>query len=226
MTIKTKHLFIYLILFSFFIGLSTPIYGNAAANKLGDVDGDGHISSSDARLALRKSVGLENYVEGSAQYVASDVDFDGQISAADARIILRVSVGLETLPDSNDDKPKEPTIGMTSNEVLQSTWGTPQKINTTITANGKREQWVYPGYCYIYLTNNIVTEIQIHDVENNTNDEEKQPIINESLKEPEIGMTADEVLQSTWGEPLKINRTITAYAVREQRFIHHIIIFI
>ena len=31
-----------------------------------------------------------------------------------------------------------------------------------------------------------------------------------------IGMTSDEVLKSKWGEPRKINRTTTAYGVREQ----------
>ena len=61
----------------------------------GDVDGDGKISSADARLALRRSVKLENYPEGSAQYLACDADGDGKVSSADARLILRASVGLE-----------------------------------------------------------------------------------------------------------------------------------
>lgn len=63
--------------------------------KLGDVDGDGSISAADARLALRKSVDLETYEEGSPEFLACDVDFDGNVSAADARLILRASVGLE-----------------------------------------------------------------------------------------------------------------------------------
>ena len=61
----------------------------------GDVDGDGKLSAADARLALRRSVGLEAYQEGSAEYLACDVDRDGTVSAADARLILRASVGLE-----------------------------------------------------------------------------------------------------------------------------------
>ena len=48
-----------------------------------------------ARLALRRSVSLENYPEGSAQYLACDVDGDNTVSSADARLILRASVGLE-----------------------------------------------------------------------------------------------------------------------------------
>ena len=61
----------------------------------GDVDEDGKITSADARLALRRSVKLETYPEGSAQHLACDVDRDGSVTASDARLILRGSVGLE-----------------------------------------------------------------------------------------------------------------------------------
>lgn len=61
----------------------------------GDVDEDGKITTADARLALRRSVNLEDYKEGSPKFLACDVDFDGKVTAADARLILRASVGLE-----------------------------------------------------------------------------------------------------------------------------------
>ena len=61
----------------------------------GDVDQDGEISSADARLALRRSVSLENYPDGSVQFLACDVDLDGSVTSGDARLILRASVGLE-----------------------------------------------------------------------------------------------------------------------------------
>ncbi len=62
----------------------------------GDADGDGGITASDARLALRASVKLENYAEASAQYKASNVDSE-KLTASDARLILRASVNLEKL---------------------------------------------------------------------------------------------------------------------------------
>lgn len=62
---------------------------------LGDVDGDSAVSSSDARLALRRSVGLENYKENSPCYKAACVLGNEKLSAADARLILRASVNLE-----------------------------------------------------------------------------------------------------------------------------------
>ncbi|MBQ6421414.1 MAG: dockerin type I repeat-containing protein [Clostridia bacterium] len=67
------------------------------AVKPGDVDGDGEVSAMDARYALRRSVDLEDYSEGSPAFLACDVDGDGIVTATDARLILRASVGLEDL---------------------------------------------------------------------------------------------------------------------------------
>lgn len=54
----------------------------------------------------------------------------------------------------------EPSIGMTADEVRESTWGEPIKINKTTTEYGVDEQWVYDDYKYIYLEDGIVTAIQ------------------------------------------------------------------
>ena len=66
-----------------------------ASFLLGDVNGDGKLTAADARLALRRSVSLETYVEGSPEFLACDVNRDGKVTAADARSILRASVGLK-----------------------------------------------------------------------------------------------------------------------------------
>lgn len=58
------------------------------------------------------------------------------------------------------NQPKEPIVGMTADEVRNSTWGNPSHINKTITVNGTSEQWVYGGNRYIYLDNGVVTSIQ------------------------------------------------------------------
>ena len=63
----------------------------------GDADGDGAITSSDARSLLRYSVGLD--AADAAQKLAADVDSDGRISSSDARLALRASVGLEKPAD-------------------------------------------------------------------------------------------------------------------------------
>lgn len=59
----------------------------------GDADDDGKLTSADARLVLRLSVGLEQR-ERFTLY-ACDYDEDGKTTSADARQILRSSVGLK-----------------------------------------------------------------------------------------------------------------------------------
>lgn len=59
----------------------------------GDIDGDGSVTSADARLAMRAAVGLETL--DAEQISAGDMDDDGKITSADAREIMRRSVGLE-----------------------------------------------------------------------------------------------------------------------------------
>ncbi|MCM3719181.1 DUF2845 domain-containing protein [Fictibacillus phosphorivorans] len=53
-----------------------------------------------------------------------------------------------------------PTIGMTTDEVLNSQWGEPEDINKTITAYGTDEQWVYPNFKYLYFEDGILVTIQ------------------------------------------------------------------
>ena len=50
-------------------------------------------------------------------------------------------------------------IGMTK-EMCEVSWGKPEKINETITAEKKSEQWVYPDNHFLYFNNYILTAIQ------------------------------------------------------------------
>lgn len=61
--------------------------------------------------------------------------------------------------ESFPEPAKEPSVGMTAQEVLDSTWGKPEKINKSTYAWGVTEQWCYSGYRYIYLEDGIVTSI-------------------------------------------------------------------
>lgn len=51
-------------------------------------------------------------------------------------------------------------IGMTQEEVLQSSWGKPKDINKTITKYSTNEQWVYSNYNYLYFEDGILVTIQ------------------------------------------------------------------
>lgn len=50
-------------------------------------------------------------------------------------------------------------IGMTEAMLLDS-WGTPEEINRTVTANLTRKQYVYPSYQYVYVENGKVVAWQ------------------------------------------------------------------
>ncbi|MBQ7637285.1 MAG: dockerin type I repeat-containing protein [Clostridia bacterium] len=96
-----KKLFISVILAALTIAL---FVFTASANAIGDVDNDKSVTASDARLALRAAVKLENFAAGSAEFLASDVDFDNSITSSDARLILRAAVKLETLKEKPADQ--------------------------------------------------------------------------------------------------------------------------
>jgi hypothetical protein len=52
---------------------------------------------------------------------------------------------------------------MTAQEVKDGTsWGPPNHVNRTITANGISEQWVYGGG-YLYFSNGILTAMQTNN---------------------------------------------------------------
>ena len=85
----------------------------AAAETMGDIDGDGKVDSYDSLVVLRHSVGLEHLSD--AQKKLADIDKDNSINSADALYILRMSVGLD--PFSNAvpklSPEKEKSIGKT-----------------------------------------------------------------------------------------------------------------
>lgn len=52
------------------------------------------------------------------------------------------------------------TLGMTKQQVLDSSWGEPKDINTSIGSWGTHEQWVYGNGNYLYFENGRLTSIQ------------------------------------------------------------------
>lgn len=66
---------------------------SASAVLLGDVNGDGRLTASDARQILRFSAGLSAFSQ--EQIALSDMNGDGKVNAGDARKVLRISASLE-----------------------------------------------------------------------------------------------------------------------------------
>lgn len=100
---------------------------SAKTVMLGDANGDGKITASDARAILRFAATLDTYND--EQFVVCDVNSDSKITASDARKVLRVSASIDpelgeiTLEEESTDSetPAEPSeavevkdgIGMT-----------------------------------------------------------------------------------------------------------------
>lgn len=82
--------------------VSVGFIGNAAYEDetlYGDVDGNGVVDTTDARLALQLAAGVV-LVADDYQLKRTDVNFDGVITIFDARQILRGAAGLATLQPS------------------------------------------------------------------------------------------------------------------------------
>lgn len=78
-------------------GIFAPVnYTVSYETLLGDTDGDGKITASDARLILRHSADLEPVPD---KYVI-DINLDGRVTAGDARRALRMAAGLDHTPET------------------------------------------------------------------------------------------------------------------------------
>ena len=69
--------------------------GFAATAYYGDVNGDGRVNSTDARLALRAAAKLDALKE--EEFKRADVNGDGLVNSTDARSVLRMAAKLEAL---------------------------------------------------------------------------------------------------------------------------------
>lgn len=90
--------------------------------------------------------------------IIGDVQFESPNN--NVKVIRKNFFEEKTVEPITPSAKKEPKIGMTKEEVLNSTWGSPKKKNISEYAWGTEEQWVYDNYQYIYFKNGIVTSIQ------------------------------------------------------------------
>lgn len=65
--------------------------------SLGDINGDGKISVTDACLAFRIATNID--IATSEQEYSGDIDGNGEVTVSDARKILRIAVGIDLVPE-------------------------------------------------------------------------------------------------------------------------------
>lgn len=87
---------------------------------------------------------------------ANDKELNAQIDLA------RDKVAAKAMAAAKLAKKKEGvSVGMSPQDVYDSSWGHPESVNRTTTAFGVHEQWVYPGHhSYLYFQNGVLTSIQ------------------------------------------------------------------
>ena len=98
---------------------------SASAAYYGDVNGDGKITSADARAILRVSAKLDSFDD--AETFIADVNGDNKITSSDARLVLRMSAKLDSLIEIDDSEKEEPT---TQPNIPESTTQTPPETTT------------------------------------------------------------------------------------------------
>ena len=94
---------------SFLLALSMLTGIVALAAAIGDLDGNGRVTSADARCALRIAARLDPLTPELLE--AGDVDGNGKINSSDARMILRAAAKLSPLPggEPTEEPTEEPT---------------------------------------------------------------------------------------------------------------------
>lgn len=97
---------------AFAIVVPFTVIGAAAQSAvMGDVNGDGKVTSADAMMTLRYSVKMLSFTAD--QFKLADVDSNGEVRTSDALSILRYSVGFkDAIPQDppDDDDTVDPFI--------------------------------------------------------------------------------------------------------------------
>lgn len=79
---------------------------------------------------------------------------------AEAEKASNAAIAKERAAALAERKKQGVSLGMSQDDVMQSSWGRPSHVNRTTTAAGVREQWVYGLHNYLYFEDGVLTSIQ------------------------------------------------------------------
>lgn len=81
-----------------------------------------------------------------------------QTNAAEARAAQIRQKAIDAA-ESKVKKSQGVHIGMSAQDVLDSSWGRPRTINRSVYSFGTREQWVYGDGNYLYFSDGVLTSV-------------------------------------------------------------------
>ena len=73
-----------------------------AANGSGDVNGDGKVNSTDARMILRWAAKLDPLEKTDERFATADMNGDGSVNSSDARLALKAAAKITDEPESTN----------------------------------------------------------------------------------------------------------------------------
>lgn len=105
------------------IVLSLSCLAMAAELKIGDVDGNGEIKATDARMILQHVANIKTLTPD--QIKRADIVGNGDgVKATDARMILQIVAGLKDAPSTPSDSPKAELAKLFNEESVKAAKGT------------------------------------------------------------------------------------------------------
>ena len=127
---------------------------------LGDVDGNGRITASDARIILRASAKLD--VLDVRKFLVADVNSDSRITASDARTVLRMSARLESLIEMPSGGTTTPTPPPSSSLTAIEVHDIASKY--TVEVNAKNDEYRSTGSGFFTTADGrVVTNYHVID---------------------------------------------------------------
>lgn len=132
---------------------SSRLYGSLIDPLNPSESGYGCWFSEDPIVARRKSAEEKEEKEKAASSVQTDYEASRANALREEESETKKRAALAKKPGVH--------IGMTKRQVIRnSSWGEPEDINTTTTAAGEWEQWIYGDGNYLYFRNGRLVSIQ------------------------------------------------------------------
>lgn len=116
----------------------------------------------EVKSLLAKQQWTKAYQVANEYYDVDDPELQRMLKLADDKSSAETAAAAkrDAAAKQRETKRQGVLIGMTKEQVLASSWGRPQRVNTTGLPGSTREQWVYGNGQYLYFHDDILVSWQ------------------------------------------------------------------